>query len=102
MITIPGDVVDVIAQLVKTWQRHEEVDPQITGELQLVDSENNVARDITVTPSLIAAYKAEFARYCESIENYCLKYQLGYVRTTTDFPFEELVLDVFRQGRFLK
>jgi len=81
---------------------HEEVDPQITGELQLVDSENNVARDITVTPSLIAAYKAEFARYCESIENYCLKYQLGYVRTTTDFPFEELVLDVFRQGRFLK
>jgi hypothetical protein len=68
----------------------------------LVDSESNVSREITVTPSLIAAYKAEFARYCESIENYCLKYQLGYVRTTTDFPFEELVLDVFRQGRFLK
>jgi uncharacterized protein (DUF58 family) len=81
---------------------HEEIDPQLTGELQLVDSESNVARDITVTPSLIAAYKSEFARYCESIENYCLKYQLGYVRTTTDFPFEDLVLDVFRQGRFLK
>jgi uncharacterized protein (DUF58 family) len=81
---------------------HEEIDPPLTGELQLVDSESNVARDITVTPSLIAAYKSEFARYCESIENYCLKYQLGYVRTTTDFPFEDLVLDVFRQGRFLK
>ena len=67
-----------------------------------MDSESNVAREITVTPSLIAAYKSEFARYCESIENYCLKYQLGYVRTTTDLPFEELVLDVFRQGRFLK
>ena len=52
---------------------HEEVDPGLTGELQLVDSENNMARDITITPSLIAAYKAEFARYCESIENYCLK-----------------------------
>jgi uncharacterized protein (DUF58 family) len=81
---------------------HEEINPPLTGELQLVDSESNVAREITVTPSLIAAYKSEYARYCESIENYCLKYQLGYVRTTTDFPFEDLVLDVFRQGRFLK
>jgi uncharacterized protein (DUF58 family) len=81
---------------------HEDVDPQLSGELQLVDSESQVAREITITPTLLAAYKAEFARYCQSVEDYCLKYQLGYVRTTTDFPFEELVLDVFRQGRFLK
>jgi len=50
----------------------------------------------------LTAYKAEFAKYCEAVESYCGKYQLGYVRTTTDFPFEELVLKVFRQGRFLK
>jgi uncharacterized protein (DUF58 family) len=81
---------------------HEEIDPQLNGEIQLVDSESQMAREITVTPTLLAAYKAEYARFCQSIENYCLKYQLGYVRTTTDFPFEELVLDVFRQGRFLK
>jgi uncharacterized protein (DUF58 family) len=81
---------------------HEEIEPALTGELQLVDSESQIAREITITPSLMAAYRSEFRRYCESIENYCLKYQLGYVRTTTDFPFEELVLSVFRQGRFLK
>jgi uncharacterized protein (DUF58 family) len=81
---------------------HEDLEPQLTGDLQLVDSESQVTREITVTPGLLAAYKSEFKRYCESVENYCLKYQLGYVRTTTDFPFEELVLNVFRQGRFLK
>ena len=80
---------------------HEDIEPQLTGDLQLVDSESQATREITVTPGLLAAYKAEFKRYCESVENYCLKYQLGYVRTTTDFPFEELVLKVFRQGRFL-
>ena len=80
----------------------EEIEPQLKGELLLVDSESQVGREITVTPSLLSAYKAEFTRYCETIENYCSKYQLGYARTTTDFPFEELVLDVFRQGRFLK
>ena len=81
---------------------HEEVDPPLTGDLLLVDSESQVSREITITPSLLAAYRAEFTRYCESIEHYCGRYQLGYVRTTTDFPFEELVLNVFRQGRFLK
>ena len=59
-------------------------------------------REITVTPSLLTAYKAEYAKYCEAVESYCGKYQLGYVRTTTEFPFEELILKVFRQGRFLK
>jgi hypothetical protein len=81
---------------------HEEIDPQLKGELLLVDAESQAAREITITPSLLSAYKAEFNRYCETIEAYCGKYQLGYVRTATDFPFEELVLKVFRQGRFLK
>lgn len=81
---------------------HEEVDPVLKGELVLVDSENNATREVTVTPSLLASYKAEYERFCTDIEAYCSKYQLGYVRTVTDFPFEELVLRVFRQGRFLK
>jgi uncharacterized protein (DUF58 family) len=81
---------------------HEDVDPALKGELVLVDSENNVSREITVTPSLLASYKTEYSRFCTEIEAYCGKYQLGYVRAVTDFPFEELVLRVFRQGRFLK
>ena len=81
---------------------HEEINPLLKGELLLVDSESNVSREIAITPSLLAAYRSEFVKYCDAIESYCGKYQLGYVRTATDFPFEELVLKVFRQGRFLK
>jgi uncharacterized protein (DUF58 family) len=81
---------------------HEEIDPTLRGELLLVDAESNQTREITITPSLLTAYRAEYQKYCEAIESYCGKYQLGYVRTVTDFPFEELVLKVFRQGRFLK
>jgi len=81
---------------------HEEIDPKLRGELLLVDAESNQTREITVTPSLLTAYRAEYEKYCEAIETYCGRYQLGYVRTVTDFPFEELVLKVFRQGRFLK
>jgi len=81
---------------------HEEIDPKLRGELMLVDSESQQAREITITPALLAAYHTEYARFCEELESYCWKYQLGYVRTATDFPFDELVLKVFRQGRFVK
>ena len=39
---------------------HEEVEPALKGELVLVDSENNVSREVTVTPSLLASYKVEY------------------------------------------
>jgi uncharacterized protein (DUF58 family) len=81
---------------------HEEVEPPLKGDLLLVDSEDQLSRDVTVTPALLAAYRAEFERHCEAIESYCSRYELGYVRTITDFPFEDLVLKIFRQGRFLK
>lgn len=80
----------------------EEIDPSLAGELQLVDAETGGSRHVTITPSLAAAYRAEFARYCEAIEAYCTRYELGYVRTSTEVPFEELVMKVFRQGRFLQ
>ena len=80
----------------------DEIDPQLVGELQLVDGESLQTRNVTITPSLLDAYRAEFERYCDGIEDYCGRYQLGYIRTTTDFPFEELVLSVLRQGRFQK
>ncbi len=36
------------------------MDPALKGELVLVDSENNVSREVTVTPSLLASYKVEY------------------------------------------
>ena len=81
---------------------HEEFEPAVKGELVLVDSENNFSREVAVTPALLAAYQAEYNRFCEDVENYCGKYHLGYVRVLTDYPFEDLVMKVFRQGRFLK
>ena len=81
---------------------HEEIDPLIRGQLQLVDSEDNTSREVTVTADLLDAYMREMGEYCEEIRRYAVKYQLGYVRTLTNFPFEDLILEVFRQGRFLK
>ena len=81
---------------------HEDVEPEVRGQIQLIDSESHVERQVTVTPELLKAYKNEVQNFADAMRHHCLKYQLGYVRTVTDFPFEDLILEVFRQGRFLK
>lgn len=81
---------------------HEEIDPLIRGQVELIDSEDDTSRNVTVTESLLHAYIKEMQEYSEEIRQYAMKYQIGYVRTLTDFPFDELILEVFRQGRFLK
>lgn len=78
-----------------------DIDPSLNGEITLVDAETREDRDITVTPALLAAYKAEFDTYCAEIERYCTLYGFGYVRTVTEIPFEDLILQVLRQGRFV-
>jgi len=80
----------------------EDLEPEMRGQVELIDSESSAAREVSVTPELIQAYRDEVQRFSEDLRRHCLKYQLGYVRTVTDFPFEDLVLEVFRQGRFLK
>ena len=81
---------------------HEDLEPPVRGQVQLVDSESGESREITITPELLKAYKSEMQLFTDQMRRHCLKYQLGYIRTVTDFPFEDLVLEVFRQGRFLK
>jgi uncharacterized protein (DUF58 family) len=81
---------------------HEDLEPTMRGQVQLVDSESQESRELTITPELLRAYRQEMESYSEALQRHCLKYQLGYVRTVTRFPFEDLVLEVFRQGRFLK
>lgn len=80
----------------------EEARPRLGGEVDLVDAERHDACTLTVTAALLRAYEEVFREHCRGVEAYCWSHGWGYARTVTDFPFEDLVLQVFRQGRFLK
>ena len=75
--------------------------PSLNGEVTLIDSETRQPQDVTVTPTLLQAYEEEYDRYSEELERYCALYGFSYVPTLTEYPFEELILQVMRQGRFL-
>ena len=79
-----------------------EAHPSVKGDLRLLDTETGEERIATVSPQVLRAYEREFTDYCERLESFCTSVRAGFIRTLTSLPFEELVLRVFRQGKFLK
>jgi len=79
-----------------------EADPQLHGDLALVDCETGDTREVTVSKSLLEAYQREHEKYCKELEAYCTKYAMPFFRTHTTIPFDQLVLKIFRSGGFLR
>ena len=75
-----------------------EVDPQLRGDLRLVDSETQAYRDITVTDTLRARYREAFEKHARSVESFCMSSEIGYVRALTQVPFDDLVLRILKRG----
>jgi uncharacterized protein (DUF58 family) len=80
----------------------KEAQPELHGDLTLVDCETGETREVTVSPSLLAAYRREHQRYCAELEEFCTARAIPYFRTDTGVPFDELVLRIFRSGGFLR
>ena len=79
-----------------------EADPQLHGDLALVDCETGDTREVTVSRSLLEAYKREHEKYCNELEAYCTRYAMAFFRTHTAIAFDQLVLKIFRSGGFLR
>jgi uncharacterized protein (DUF58 family) len=80
----------------------EELKPQFPDEAMLVDSESGTSERLRMSPTLVAAYEAEMAKLRAGIEAYCARYGWGYVQTQTPIPFEDLVIEIFKQDRFIR
>ncbi len=75
----------------------QEVEPDLTGDLRLVDAEDDDVAEITVSKLLLDKYKANLQAYCESIREYCSQRGVSYYLAITKHPFETLVLNYLRQ-----
>jgi uncharacterized protein (DUF58 family) len=78
----------------------QELAPDLTGDLKLVDCEDEDVAEITVSKMLLDRYKANLEAYCGSLRDYCLQRGITYLLTATNHPFETLVLNYLR-GRGL-
>lgn len=80
----------------------DEIAPQAAGDLSLIDIETQAKVDVSIDgPSLEAYAKARDAYFAE-IEQFCVRHQIDYLRTTTSVPFDDLVLRHLRVGGLIQ
>jgi uncharacterized protein (DUF58 family) len=74
----------------------EELDPELAGDLRLVDSETGEVRELSVDGDAIRAYRRRLGEFLERAEAFCRAQEIGYHRVRTDTPVEEFVLSQIR------
>ena len=80
----------------------QEIEPELTGDLKLLDVEDDDTAEITVSSALIKYYKRNLAAYCEELRNFCTQRGAVYVRANSADSVESLVLNYLRRIRMLR
>ena len=79
-----------------------EVNPLLEGDLRLIDSEDATGVDVSVSPKLLQLYQEARGDYDRRLDTFCRGRGITMVPTTTDDPFEALVLEVLRARGLLQ
>ena len=80
----------------------EELQPQMRGELMLVDSESGEGREVTVNERVLAAYRSALSAHTTSLASFCRATGIGYTMITADVSFEDLLLKRLVEGRMVE
>jgi uncharacterized protein (DUF58 family) len=80
----------------------EEIDPEVVGDLRLVDIEDNDFAEITVSAPLLKRYKQNLAGYRAALHEFCTRRGISYLFTSNQVPFDRLVLTYLRQRGLVK
>jgi uncharacterized protein (DUF58 family) len=81
--------------VVQVYDRRE-AEPNLLGELELLDVESGGIRKVTVTERSLRQYREIFGRFLGAVRRYGNTYGLGCTQTSTDVPFDELILTMMR------
>jgi uncharacterized protein (DUF58 family) len=75
----------------------EEVEPEMVGDLRLVDSEDDDEAEISVSAPLLKRYKDNLNAFVGGLKDWCTKRGITYIFTTNQNPFDKLVLNYLRE-----
>ncbi len=78
-----------------------EMDPQLEGEIRLIDVETNEVRRIWLNKRDMIRYKEAFDQWLEEIGQMCQASQLSHVPWTTELAFEEMFINLLSRGSTL-
>ncbi len=85
----------LLAQNIDIYVLHllsaEEIEPELQGDLKLVDCEDGDVAEITVSAPLLKRYKRTLAGLIDSAREYCTRRGIVYMMVDNQVPLDELV-----------
>ena len=80
----------------------EELQPDVEGELRLIDAEDEQAVEITVGEPLVKAYDRTLKAFLREAEEFCTRRGLHYVFVDNQSPVEKTVSETLRRRGLLR
>lgn len=74
----------------------EELQPQIQGDLRLIDCEDADVAEITVSRPLLNRYQQTLRAFVDDARKFCTRRGIGYLMTSSEVPVEQIVSNYLR------
>jgi len=74
----------------------EELDPDVEGDLRLIDCEDGDVAEITVSAPLLKRYKQTLAAFVDGARDFCNRRGIVYLMARNDVPVEDLITGFLR------
>ncbi len=75
----------------------EELNPEIKGDLRLVDSEDADVAEVTVSRPLLDKYKRTLTAFVDGAREFCTRRGMSYLMVSTQTPVETLIANYLRK-----
>ena len=75
----------------------EELDPDVKGDLRLIDCEDSDVAEITVSRPLLERYKRTLSAFVAGAQEFCTRRGMSYFLANNQVPVERLVTSYLRQ-----
>ncbi|MDP5273123.1 DUF58 domain-containing protein [Chengkuizengella axinellae] len=79
-----------------------EIKPNLSGDLQLIDSESHLGKEVAMSAKVLKMYEKELNSYTESLKKYCFDHLTDYFLVNTEKTISETVFQSFRASGILQ
>ncbi len=79
-----------------------EIDPEMVGDLRLIDCEDDDVAEITVSRPLIDRYRKTLATFIDGAREFCNRRGITYMMANTQMPVATLVNNYLRQRGLIR
>jgi hypothetical protein len=75
----------------------QEIEPELDGDIRLVDSEGGPPVDLTADVDVLRRYQQQLAAWRDEVADFCNGRGIAYVPVETNLPLEDLLFNLLRR-----